>query len=291
MKFGILCFDIGNSHDVTDVIQYAIKAEESLMSRFWLGEHYGQTIWNNPEPLLPIILGMTESINVGAAGILVNLHSSYRVACAFKLMNAVFPNRVDLGIAKGGTTPDYQALLFECDNFAPFPISTKIENLFNYFKDEDEYFAKGITFPPYKYPKPNMWLLGLSNRSLNEALNYNCNFSRSLFHASSFQLPDIEEIRTFKKQYFDSYGSYPLINIVFSGVVADNTEEAKRLYENSVWSKNTFIIANFIGSRIDFNAYINKLQNDFEIDELIFLDLSPSIQNKFETLQILQENR
>lgn len=289
MKFGILSFDIANKHSITSVIEHAVKVEEAGLSRFWLGEHYGATMWANPEPLIPIILGMTERINVGSAGILMNLHSSYRVACSFKLMNSLFPGRVDLGVAKGSATEDILELMHDIQSGMANNTHKKVEDLFSFFNNEEEYFAKGITVPPYKYPAPNLWLLGLSYSGLKDALKYKSNFSRSLFHNVSNREPLNEELKAYTDQYGEKFGEKPKVNIAVSGVVGKSEIDAKNQHARSMWGKNTFILPNILAGKDKFTDYILQLNENYDVEEIIFLDLSPTLENKFETVELLGE--
>ena len=289
MKFGILSFDVANKHSITSVIEHAVKVEEAGLTRFWLGEHYGATMWANPEPLIPIILGMTERINVGAAGILLNLHSSYRVACSFKLMNSMFPGRVDLGIAKGSSTDEFLTLLHDFQSGVPNNTQKKVEDLFSFFNNEDEYFEKGITVPPYKYPAPNLWMLGLSYNGLRDSLEYNANFSRSLFHNVSKHDTMTEELKQFTDQYGEKYGKKPKVNIAIAGIVGDSEKDAKDLHSQSMWGKNSFIHPNILSCKDKFTDYVLQLNHDYEVNEIIFLDLSPTLENKFQTIELLSE--
>lgn len=286
MKFGILSFDMGESHDVTDIVKYGIKAEEAGLGKFWLGEHYGQILWSNPEPLIPVILGMTETITVGIAGILIDLHSAYRVALSFKLMNSLFPGRVDLGIAKGSTTEEYKNLMYDHKNGTSNTIIEKIDNLFHFFENEEKFVKDGITIPPSNYPNPNLWMLGLSYNSINFSLDHKCGFSRSLFHSSAIKTPLKLELLSFTEKFNILHSEQPKINVAISGVIGKSTKDAKYQFEKSVWNGNEFIIPNFLGDRYEFEDYIYKLQDEFGVNEIIFLDLSPTIRNKFDSLEV-----
>lgn len=289
MKFGILSFDMGESHDVTDIVQYGIKTEEAGLGKFWLGEHYNQILWSNPEPLIPVILGMTESINVGIAGILIDLHSAYRVALSFKLMNSLFPGRVDLGIAKGSSTDEYKNLMRDHKDGIPNSIIEKIDNLFHFFENEEKYVKDGIMIPPCNYPRPNLWMLGLSYNSIKYSLDHSCGFSRSLFHSTAITTPLKSELLIYMEAYQNLYSSTPKVNIAIAGVIGSSSINAKNQYENSIWNGNEFIIPNFLGDRHAFEDYIYKLQDDFGVNEFIFLDLSPTVKNKFDSLSVFNE--
>lgn len=289
MEFGILSFDIGNRKNITTVIEHAIKAEEAGLKRFWLGEHYGSEMWANPEPVIPVLLGMTERINIGAAGILMNLHSPYRVACSFKVMNAIFPGRVDLGIAKGSSTETFLELLHAHESGKPHPISKKIDNLFSYLHQPEKHLENGVLIHPNGYPAPDVWMLGLSYNGLKNTLKYNCHFSRSLFHGVSNLDPMVEELNIFRDQYGTQYGVKPKVNIAIAGVLGDTEAEAQKFYKRSVWGNNGFIAPNIVGSREHFKDYIKELNSTYDVDEIIFLDLSATMENKYETIELLSQ--
>ena len=110
IKIGLLDFGIRDNkknsglQSLYDVVDYAVRADELGFNRFWMAEKYNFDYyagWSNPEVLVPVIAGMTEQIRVGMAGILLPFHSPFRVSLNFKLLNNLFSNRIDLGLAKG----------------------------------------------------------------------------------------------------------------------------------------------------------------------------------------------
>ena len=92
---------------IQDIIEYAVHADELNFSRFWLTEHHDDDKdlpYGSPEMLIALIVGMTERIKVGAAGVLAKIHEPYFTASNFKFLNNLFSNRIDLGLAK--SSPD-----------------------------------------------------------------------------------------------------------------------------------------------------------------------------------------
>ncbi len=289
MKLGLLAFDLGDSYDITDIVTYAMKAEESNFTRFWLGEHYSKNLWCNPEPLLPVILGMTEDIKVGAAGILLKLHSSYRVALNFKLLNSFFPNRVDLGLAKGTIIPTVTDHLYDAESIKPTPVDQKIQNIFSYYSDETSFEEKEVFIPPIKYPVPNVWILSISYRTLDLCIQHQCGYSRSLFHSSSNLDFSKDEILKFKESYFKKHGEEPKINIAFSGLIGSSMEDAKKRFSKSAYTNSSVVVPNIIGCKNYFQDKLMSMYEDYGVDEFVFLDLSPTFENKMKNVEILGE--
>jgi Luciferase-like monooxygenase len=81
-------------------------------SRYWLAEHHGPKVaHSSPELLVSIIAARTQRMHIGTAGILLRLHSPLKVAKKNRLLHSIFPDRIDLGIARGGTAPEQEILL------------------------------------------------------------------------------------------------------------------------------------------------------------------------------------
>ena len=107
MRLGILDFCLLREglkpfHSLHESLLLAQEAERLGYSRFWMAEHhellYAQQA---PELMVPLVAGSTERIRVGVAGMLLKLHSPLRVAKAFRLLESVFPGRIDLGVGGG----------------------------------------------------------------------------------------------------------------------------------------------------------------------------------------------
>lgn len=123
LEFGYHQKNTNSLSVIQDVIDYVVKADELGFSRVWLTEHhnfYRTSPWSNPEMLLPVLLGSTERIRIGMAGILINYHSPYRVALNFKLLANLYPRRVDLGLANG-TPPENIGRMLRQKNFRKRP--------------------------------------------------------------------------------------------------------------------------------------------------------------------------
>lgn len=292
MKLGTLQFTAGNSHDVKDVLQLAVEADSLGYSRFWLGEHYTNIDWNNPEPMLPIILGLTENIRVGVAGILIRLHSAFRVACAFKLLHSIFPDRIDLGIG-GGVTANERAIKLltnlNAEHFSEIDYYKKIEELHYYFKNETPLLDDGVIVAPIQVPQPPVWILSTSYRGLPGVLEHKSHLSRSLFHQTSSNEPDRDTLERFREVYFERHGEPVQINLAFAGVCAPTEAEAQQLYQQSSYGTNTFIRANIIGTPEQFAEKLHAYARDFGIDEFIFLDLCDEHSGRMWALEALSE--
>lgn len=105
----------------------ALRAEELGYRRFWLAEHHASPLLAGaaPEILVAHLLARTTHIRIGSGGVMLQHYSPYKVAEQFRVLAALAPGRVDLGVGKapGGlplSTRALQARLSDAARAAPF---------------------------------------------------------------------------------------------------------------------------------------------------------------------------
>lgn len=297
IKLGLLTFDGGKNNNISEIFDLAVQADQLNFSRFWLGEHFNiRGLWNNPEPLLPLILGFTNNIRVGTAGILLRLHSPYRVASNFKLLNLLYGERVDLGLANGYSIDETIPRLTNLskEEFLKIKFEDKFEELTSYYTKEEQYAEKGIFITPLGASTPPIWLLSLCFSKLNYALNFNTNYAVSLFHKNTrIKLETIDKIRVkdqiteYKELYFQKYQCFPCINIAFSGIYSKSYNKALKLYQSSPYADNPYYDCNIIGGIEQFEDYIYSYKNSLGIDEFCFFDMSSCMLQRIENIHSL----
>jgi luciferase family oxidoreductase group 1 len=77
-------------------------------ARFWVAEHhgFGEThAGSNPEVLIARIAALTERIRVGSGTVLLNHYSPFKVAETFRVLHAMSPGRIDLGLGRANGLP------------------------------------------------------------------------------------------------------------------------------------------------------------------------------------------
>lgn len=125
---------------LADSLAYARHAERLGYHRFWLAEHHGngEVAGVSPEILVAWILASTERIRVGSGGVMLQHYSPFKVAENFKLLSALAPGRVDLGIgrAPGGLPAATEALQARLDKSAPTDFPALAEALDRYLDDD-----------------------------------------------------------------------------------------------------------------------------------------------------------
>ncbi len=107
LRLGVLA--VGNAQLSLDL---APRVEALGFGRFWVSEHHSEGAISAPTILVPLIAGTTDTIRVGTAGIMLRFQSALAVAESFRLLQEMFPGRIDLGIARSqaATLPQTMAL-------------------------------------------------------------------------------------------------------------------------------------------------------------------------------------
>ncbi len=93
---------------ISESVELARLCERLGFTRYWLAEHHGMASIAStvPEILIEHIASATSRIRVGSGGIMLPNHTPLRVAEAFHTLEALHPDRIDLGIGRApGTDP------------------------------------------------------------------------------------------------------------------------------------------------------------------------------------------
>ena len=87
---------------IRDTIALAQLCEELGYDRFWLSEHHSNEtiVGTAPEILIAAIAAVTKRIRVGSAGIMLPHYSPFKVAEQFRVLDAIAPGRIDLGLGR-----------------------------------------------------------------------------------------------------------------------------------------------------------------------------------------------
>lgn len=87
-------------------------------SRYWLAEHHGLggLACSTPEVMLGMIGAVTSRIRIGAGAVLLPYYKPYKVAETFRLLAALFPGRIDLGVARSPGGPAEMSMALS-DNY------------------------------------------------------------------------------------------------------------------------------------------------------------------------------
>lgn len=301
MKLGLLDFGVRTSNInslaiIEDLVDYAVLADKLGYCRFWLAEHHNfdpLAAWLNPEVLIPIIAGVTDQIRVGAGGIILANHSPYRVAYTFKLLNNLFNNRIDLGIAKGYSNRNINSNenaselhITESKEHIELKLKDNIASLLNYLNNEDELLKQEIIIPPFKGNIPEVWSLTGSYRNFEILAKQGLNISRSLFHFGSDISYNKNQLAEYRELFFSYHGLMPKVSLAFSGACSKDGVKAKKTYENYSYA---FTPDNIVGCPSLFQDRLSEYELNYGVDEFTFMNVALDPKDRIEGITLIAD--
>lgn len=151
-----------------ETVELARQAEAFGYERFWIAEHHGSAALASsaPEILIGQVAAQTEAIRVGSGGVMLSHYSPLKVAEQFKMLEALYPGRIDLGVGRApGSTQRHAIALQHGPGALPLEYYPKlVEDLVYYLADEmpeDHPFAD-VNATPAIDSMPEVWCLGSS---------------------------------------------------------------------------------------------------------------------------------
>ncbi|MFI5162703.1 MAG: LLM class flavin-dependent oxidoreductase [Sphingobacteriales bacterium] len=155
---------------VKETIELAKYTDQLGYTRFWISEHHntGSLAGSTPEVLLAYLGSQTKNIRIGSGGVMMPNHSTLKVAENFRMLEALFPGRVDLGMGRApGTDRLTASVLNPSNQFSEQDFINQLYDLLNYFHDRGEPGTPQgrIRAIPQVQTVPDMWLLSSSGES------------------------------------------------------------------------------------------------------------------------------
>jgi luciferase family oxidoreductase group 1 len=155
---------------VEATLELARAAEELGYHRYWLAEHHAIAALADPCPevLLARLGAETTRLRIGTGGVLLPYYSPFKVAEVFRMLEALYPGRVDLGIgrAPGGDARTAHAVgggqLPSAEDF-PQSVSELVAHLDGALPEDHPH--RHVRLQPGGDTAPEVWLLGSSDYS------------------------------------------------------------------------------------------------------------------------------
>lgn len=191
LKLGIL--DQSQINEGGDAIQalqnttnLAVEADRLGYSRFWVSEHHSSRslAHSSPEVLIAHLASRTSHIRVGSGGVMLPHYSAYKVAENFRLLEALYPGRIDLGIgrAPGGRPLSTRALQEgKYQHGDQYP--QQVVDLIAYLNDAvpADFRFPGLLAAPSVPTTPELWLLGSSGGTAGLAAEVGASYAFAQF--------------------------------------------------------------------------------------------------------------
>ncbi len=214
-------------------LDLARLADRLGFTRYWVAEHHSMPAIASsaPEIMIGQIAAVTQRIRVGSGGVMLPNHAPLTVAERFKVLEALYPGRIDLGLGRApGTDPATSYMLRRRQGIS------EEDDFLDRFNElmllESRGFPAGHPFHkvramPDDVPLPPIYLLGSSDYSAQLAAQIGAAFSFA-HHFANFDAA--EAMRLYRDNFRPSPAHTKPYAILATHVVcAETDEEAARL--------------------------------------------------------------
>lgn len=192
----------------------AQRAEELGFSRIWYAEHHNSETRASSVPALLIahIGAQTNSIRLGAGGVMLPNHAPYSVAEQFGTLAEMYPDRIDLGLGRAPGTDAQtagRALRRPFDAAERFP--EDVVELYHYLRGTSR--IPGVQAFPGAGTNVPIYILGSSMYGASLAAQLGLPYA----YASQFAPDHLESAVTFYREHFQPSAELAAPH-VFAGV-------------------------------------------------------------------------
>ena len=228
---------------LADSVSLAEAVEGLGYRRYWAAEHHNTDSLASvsPEVLVAAVAARTRSLRVGSGGVLLPHYSPLKVAENFRMLDALYPGRIDLGVGRAaGTDPVTEAALqYRPGALGDEHFGQKMVDLLALLgagvaDDHPHAGARALPLPGDDGKGPEVWMLGSSSNGAAAAAYLGLPFAFAHFITAQFG-PQI--MRSYRKGFTPSARlAAPQATVAVSVMCAETDAEADRLASSAaVW--------------------------------------------------------
>lgn len=226
----------GQDETIRQTVALAQQAQAWGYHRFWVSEHHSHPsiVGSAPEVLMAAIAARTQRIRLGSAGVMLPHYAALKVAEQFRVLDALAPGRIDLGVGRAPGSDGRTAQLLNPDRNASDRFPQQVMEL--------QAWVNGRNMPPghpghnvYAYPQsgtaPTVWMLGSSDYGAQLAAHLGLPYAFAYFITDG-QGAD-EALQIYCETFRPSASlQKPAATVCVWALAADTDAEALRLFES-----------------------------------------------------------
>ena len=309
---------------IQETLQLAAAADQLGYRRYWLAEHHSSEglAGSAPEILIGQVAARTSRIRVGSGGVMLSHYSALKVAESFRVLETLFPGRIDLGIgrAPGSDRRTAMALAHGPGALGIEHFPAQIKDVIEWVHDRvsPEHAFAGVRAMPIGPSAPEVWLLGSSADSATYAAHFGTAFSFAHFINANGG----DEITRMYRHYFQpsEWLAEPTLSVGVFVICADTEDEAVRLRlsrdlsiakrysgagggpyptvaeaQRHLWTDHQLAIAEYnrnraiVGAPEQVRDRLLALAAEFEADELVVVTITEDETSRLRSYELLAE--
>jgi luciferase family oxidoreductase group 1 len=305
---------------IAATVDLAQMADSLGYSRYWCAEHHGLRGVCNPCPevLLARLGSVTRRIRLGSGGVMLPYYSPFKVAEQFRMLEALFPGRIDLGVGRAPGGDQRTAQLVAWGQYDPELFPAQVMDLISLTRGPlpDGHEATGVPLQPVVDTAPEIWMLGSSG--FGGALAAHVGIRFAFAHFINAHGGD-QVARAYRQQFRPGADAEPYCAVAVFAICADTEAEAAdyakavdlrrvemaygvnapipSLEQAARWEPDDqarqIALAerprSIIGTPQAVAAQMRQLQERYQADELIVLSVAPSYAARMRTYELLAQ--
>ena len=228
----------GRGHDETirHTLALAQQAEAWGYHRFWVSEHHSHPsiVGTAPEVLMAAIAALTQRIRIGSAGVMLPHYAPLKVAEQFRVLDALAPGRIDLGVGRAPGSDGRTAQVLNPDRYASERFPQQVMELQAWVQGRElpaGHPGHGIHAYPSADTAPAVWMLGSSDYGAQLAAHLGLPYAFAFFITDGQGVEQALDL--YRETFRPSEGlARPHATVCVWALVADTDEEAWRLFES-----------------------------------------------------------
>ena len=221
-----------------NTLDLARFADTLGFTRYWLAEHHNlaNIASSAPDIMIGQVAAITKNMRVGSGGVMLPNHAPLMVMERFKVLEALFPGRIDLGLGRAPGTDQITSLALRRRQ----DTSSEQDDFLDRFQEMILFESKGfppnhpfskVAAMPTDVPLPPIWLLGSSGYSAELAAHVGAGFSFA-HHFSDF--PPDGPMLNYRREFKPSaWRQTPYAILGVAAICAETEAEADHLAKSA----------------------------------------------------------
>lgn len=257
---------------VANTLQVAKTADQLGYERIWFSEHHSLPVLQgaSPEVLMAAVGAQTTRIRVGSGGVMMANHSALHVAENFRMLEALYPGRIDCGLGRAGGGDQFVQSLLRGD---PEGFEWQLNTLELFLHDA----VKGAKAHPRVSTVPPVWLLSAGGRPDSGKLAASLGLGLAV---ALFINPDaVPECVTEYRKHFVPSAEFPApqVIIAFNCICSDSPDKLAQLKK----------VSDYFRIRRDTGNYLTYVPSPEEINQVTLTPDQISYLDKIKNRQVV----
>ena len=225
----------GQDEAIRETLALARHCDALGYRRYWVSEHHGSAsiVGTAPEVLLAALAATTSHIRLGSAGVMLPHYSALKVAEQFRVLEAIAPGRIDLGVGRAPGTDRLTAFALNPHANAADDFPQQVRDLQAWVSGAPlpaDHPFRAIRAHPTGPTHPQMWILGSSDYGAQLAAHFGLPYAFAYFFSDG---RGVEEALALYRDRYRPSAAHPVpqATICVWALAADTEAEARRLLQ------------------------------------------------------------